>query len=153
MAIVVVTLQGSAAARSWGKRRKGPRGFYPLPWFGLGRSEVSGPREPVAAGRGALGSSAAELGRRRAAAEVAVVLGGKVEGPFIGAARRWSGRGALVPAGELRGAPLMAFGVAARGSAIRGGDATAWAGRTRKGGRARGGAGCGARRRAERCER
>ena len=52
-----------------------------------------------------------------------MVLGGEVEGPFIGAARRWSGRGALVPAGELRGAPLMAFGVAVRGSAIRGGDA------------------------------
>ena len=46
---VVAALQGSAAARSWGKRGRGPRGFYPLPWFGLGRSEVSGPQEPVAA--------------------------------------------------------------------------------------------------------
>ena len=48
-ATVVAALQGSATARSWGKRGRGPRGFYPLPWFGLGRSEVSGPREPVAA--------------------------------------------------------------------------------------------------------
>ena len=48
-ATVVAVLQGSAAARSWEKRGREPRGFYPLPWFGLGRSEVSGPQEPVAA--------------------------------------------------------------------------------------------------------
>ena len=118
MATVVAVLQGSAAARSWEKRGREPRGFYPLPWFGLGRSEVSGPREPVAAGRGALGGGAAELGRRRAAAEVVVVVRGCARGLFIGEAKRWSGRGA-VEAGELGGAALMALGVAARRAAAR----------------------------------
>ena len=67
-------------------------------------SEESCPREPVAAGRGALGGGAAELGRRRAAAEVAVVARGCARGLFIGEARRW-GEWGVVEAGELGGRP------------------------------------------------
>ena len=73
-AAVVAPLRGSTAAKEKRDSEREPLGPYSLPWLGLGRSELGCPRGLAAASRGAHGGGAAELGRRRAAAEVAVVV-------------------------------------------------------------------------------
>ena len=83
----------STAAKERRESERKPLGPYSLPWLGLGRSEVGYPQGPAAASRGARGGGAAELGRRRAAAGVAVVVGKWRRGQLIGVGRRWgSGR-------------------------------------------------------------
>jgi len=86
------------------------RGFDSPPWLGLGWSEVFRPREPAMAGGGGPGGGAARRGKGLAAAEGFAVVGSVMGGLFIGGVRQWGGLSALEPAGELRGAPLMAFG-------------------------------------------
>ena len=71
---MVALLRGSTAAKEKRESEREPLGPYSLPWLGLGRSGVGCPRGPVAASGGARGGGTAELGRRRAAAEVAVVV-------------------------------------------------------------------------------
>ena len=137
-------VQGTAAAGTRGKRERRVRGFGSPPWLGLGWSEVLRPRERAAVGGGAPGGGAARRGEGLAAAEGFAVVGSVMGGLFIGGVRRWGGLSALEPAGELRGAPLMAFG-RLRAWAARFAAAT-----RRLGQRAHGRAGCGAWRRAVR---
>jgi len=94
-ASVEVVLQGSTAARSWGKRGGDLGGsIAPLTLDrGGARRRLRGGQRGSAAmvGGGGVGSS----GGCFVAVEVAVELGGEVEGLLIGVARRWSlaGRG------------------------------------------------------------
>ena len=90
-AAVVAPLRGSTVAKERRESERKPLGPCSLPWLGLGRSEVGCPQGPAAASRGARGGGAAELGRRRAAAGVAVVVGKWRRGQLIGVGKRWGG--------------------------------------------------------------
>ena len=90
-AAVVAPLRGSTAAKERRESERKPLGPCSLPWLGLGRSEVGCPRGPAVASRGARGGGAAELGRRRAMAGMAVVVGKRCRGLLIGVGRRWGG--------------------------------------------------------------
>jgi hypothetical protein len=69
----------------------------------------------AAADREARGGGITELGREGLEmVEVVVRVPSDGMGLFKGVARRWSGRGGSVPAGERRGAPLMALRPLAR---------------------------------------
>ena len=135
---------GHGGSHGEGETERAARATYPRSHLGRRGSEEAARLWQAAASFGVCGGGAVAKGRGRAVAGRLVKLESDPEGLLIGEVRRWGGRSALVSAGELRGAPLMAFG-RLRASAARFAAAT-----RRFGQRARGGAGYGARRRAVR---
>jgi len=112
-ATVAAARQGSVAAWSWGKREREARRFFSPPYLGQWRREEAAPRWPAGLGGYGGGGGAGSSVRGCAVVEVAVELGGKVEGPFIGGGGVASRRAALMAVGA--GAASWS------GGAIRGG--------------------------------
>ena len=129
---------GTTAVKGRGKSERGPRGFYPLPRLGLGRSGGELFVEAGGGGRAECGGGAGSLGRELGAAVEVVGEMSCAGSLFIGRVRRWRRSEAVAAAGELGAVPLMALG-RLRASAAQFAAATR---RLRQ--RARGGAGCGA---------
>ena len=102
---------GQGRVRAGKREREGPS-TYLGPWLEQGGGEAGRPREAGVAGGGACGGGVARPVKGLGVAEE--VVGGVIYAGslFIGGAGRWRRGAAVMVAGELDGAPLMAFGVA-----------------------------------------
>jgi hypothetical protein len=82
LAGAAAALQVLAAAGATGRRGREARRFFSPPYLGQWRCEEAAPRWPAGLGVCGGGGGAGSSGRGCAVVEVAVVLGGEVEGPL-----------------------------------------------------------------------